>query len=125
MQYHRSSTGEENFLLDITELERSTFMAVPGHPGLIFIPEDWQLGGYWEYSTKASEIGCRGGFGIHPGTISKGCISVTNARASNLLTYIFVLYTSEFRTFQAFSVFPWLYTMYMHKKGWGWMLKNP
>ena len=43
LYYHRSSTGEENFLLDITELERSTFMAVPGPPGLIFIPEDWRV----------------------------------------------------------------------------------
>ena len=41
------------------------------------------------------------------------------SRASNLSTYIFVLYISEFRTFQAFFVFPWLYNMYMRKKGVG------
>lgn len=23
-------------------------------------------GGYWDYYTKVSEIGCRGGFGLHP-----------------------------------------------------------
>ena len=34
----------ENCLLDITELEYSTFMAVPGGPpGSIFIPEDQQV----------------------------------------------------------------------------------
>ena len=33
----------ENSLLDITELEHSTFMAVPGPPGSIFIPEDRQV----------------------------------------------------------------------------------
>ena len=41
----------------------------------------------------------------------KGC---NRLRTSNLLTYIFVLYTSEFRTFQAFFVFPWLYIHYVH-----------
>jgi hypothetical protein len=33
----------ENCQLDITELERSTFMGVPGRPGSIFIPEDRQV----------------------------------------------------------------------------------
>lgn len=29
--------------MDTTGLERFTFMAVPGHPGLIFTPEDQQV----------------------------------------------------------------------------------
>ena len=33
-------------------------------------------GGYWDYYTRASDIGCRGGFGLHPGTVSLGCITV-------------------------------------------------
>lgn len=33
----------ENRQLDIIELERFTFMAVPGRPGSIFIPEDQQV----------------------------------------------------------------------------------
>ena len=37
-------------------------------------------GGYWDYYTKASELGCRGGFGLHPGSVSLGCITVTDKR---------------------------------------------
>ena len=40
-------------------------------------------GGYWDYYTKVSEIGCRGGFGLHPGTVSLGCITVTDRSCFN------------------------------------------
>ena len=33
----------ENYLLDSIGLEHSIFMAVPGHPGSIFSPEDQQV----------------------------------------------------------------------------------
>ena len=34
-------------------------------------------GGYWDYHTKVPELGCHGGFAIHPGSYSEGCITVT------------------------------------------------
>lgn len=37
-----------------------------------------QAGGYWDYHTKVPEFGCRGGFGLHYGTRSEGCITVTD-----------------------------------------------
>ena len=33
-------------------------------------------GGYWDYHTKSPDHSCRGGFGLHSGTISEGCITV-------------------------------------------------
>lgn len=33
-------------------------------------------GGFWDYHTQIPEENCRGGFGLHPGTISLGCITV-------------------------------------------------
>jgi len=35
-------------------------------------------GGWWDYHTKIPELGCRGGFALHPGTSSRGCITVTD-----------------------------------------------
>ena len=43
-------------------------------------------GGFWDYYTRAPELGllgCRGGFGLHPGITSKGCITVTNTGCFN------------------------------------------
>lgn len=34
--------------------------------------------GFWDYHTRIPEAGCRGGFGLHPGTRSEGCITVTD-----------------------------------------------
>ena len=34
-------------------------------------------GRYWDYHTKVPELGCRGGFGLHSGSISEGCVTVT------------------------------------------------
>lgn len=36
-------------------------------------------GGYWDYSTQVPELGCRGGFGLHSGSYSLGCITVTDS----------------------------------------------
>ena len=35
-------------------------------------------GGYWDYHTKSPNHICRGGFGLHPGSRSEGCITVSN-----------------------------------------------
>ena len=35
-------------------------------------------GDYWDYHTLVPELGCRGGFALHPGTISEGCITVSD-----------------------------------------------
>lgn len=35
-------------------------------------------GGYWDYYTKIPDESCRGGFGLHPGTVSLGCITTTS-----------------------------------------------
>ena len=32
--------------------------------------------GYWDYHTKVPELGHHGGFAIHPGSYSEGCITV-------------------------------------------------
>ena len=36
-------------------------------------------GGFWDYYTRVPELGCRGGFGLHSGDNSAGCITVTNS----------------------------------------------
>ena len=36
-------------------------------------------GGFWDYYTKIPELGCRGGFGLHSGGASEGCITVTDS----------------------------------------------
>ena len=47
-------------------------------------------GGYWDYHTLIPELGCRGGFALHPGTYSEGCITVTDnncyRRLKNVIT---------------------------------------
>ncbi len=40
-----------------------------------YYPSD---GRYWDYHTQVPGLGCRGGFGLHNGTSSGGCITVTN-----------------------------------------------
>ena len=48
---------------------------------------------YWDYHTKVPELGCRGGFALHSGTISEGCITVSDDGCFNNLkmqiTYYF------------------------------------
>ena len=74
----------ENFLLDIIELERSTFMAVARTPWFnLYHSRSRSAGDYWDYYTELSEIGCRGGFGLHPGIVSHGCITVTDRSCFN------------------------------------------
>lgn len=34
--------------------------------------------GFWDYYTQIPEESCRGGFALHPGTYSLGCITVTS-----------------------------------------------
>jgi len=35
-------------------------------------------GGFWDYHSKVPEYNCRGGFGLHEGKISEGCITVSD-----------------------------------------------
>ena len=35
--------------------------------------------GFWDYHTEVPELGCRGGFGLHSGSYSEGCITVTSS----------------------------------------------
>lgn len=35
--------------------------------------------GFWDYHTKIPEEGCRGGFGLHYGSTSLGCITVPDS----------------------------------------------
>lgn len=36
-------------------------------------------GGFWDYHTQIPEESCRGGFALHPGSYSKGCITVKDS----------------------------------------------
>jgi hypothetical protein len=35
-------------------------------------------GGFWDYHSLSPDHGCRGGFAFHPGSVSLGCITVTD-----------------------------------------------
>jgi len=52
-------------------------------------------GGYWDYSTLVPELSCRGGFGLHPGTISQGCITVTEGDCFQRLKEVIMGYGSK------------------------------
>ena len=41
-------------------------------------------GGFWDYHTEIPELGCRGGFGLHSGSFSLGCVTVTESCFSQL-----------------------------------------
>ena len=51
--------------------------------------------GFWDYHTKIPEESCRGGFGLHPGTRSLGCITVTNRSCFNRLRRVINRYRSR------------------------------
>ena len=36
-------------------------------------------GGYWDYHSKSPDHNCRGGFGLHEGTVSAGCVTVLDS----------------------------------------------
>ena len=59
-------------------------------------------GGFWDYYTQVPELGCRGGFGLHSGGYSEGCITVTNSNCFTRLTN------------EIISNFPVIYSMYMN-----------
>lgn len=42
-------------------------------------------GGFWDYYTRVPELDCRGGFGLHAGSYSEGCITVTSSSCFNNL----------------------------------------
>ena len=44
-----------------------------------------RAGGFWDYYTKVPDLDCRGYFGLHAGTISEGCITVTDTSCFNRL----------------------------------------
>ena len=52
-------------------------------------------GGFWDYYTKASDIGCRGGFGLHPGTVSLGCITVKNRGCFDRIKAVITRYSPK------------------------------
>ena len=41
-------------------------------------PKRQNAKGFWDYHTQVPELGCRGGFGLHEGSISLGCVTVTD-----------------------------------------------
>ena len=49
-------------------------------------------GGYWDYHSKVPELRCRGGFALHPGTISEGCITVSDNNCYNRLKNVITRY---------------------------------
>ena len=51
-------------------------------PWFNFYPKR-SAGGYWDYYTRVAELGCRGGFGLHPGSASLGCITVKDRSCFN------------------------------------------
>ena len=58
-------------------------------------------GGLWDYHTLVPELGCRGGFGLHSGQVSEGCITVTN---SSCFTQLRDEINNNFRVFN-FNVY--------------------
>ena len=36
-------------------------------------------GGYWDYHSRSPDHNCRGGFGLHEGTVSAGCVTVLDS----------------------------------------------
>ena len=52
-------------------------------------------GFYWDYHTKIPETGCRGGFGLHPGQVSLGCITVTSNSCFSRLAAVINRYSSK------------------------------
>ena len=49
-------------------------------------------GGFWDYHTQIPERSCRGGFALHPGSYSAGCITVTNSNCYNRLKNVITSY---------------------------------
>lgn len=43
-------------------------------------------GNFWDYYTNIPEINCRGYFGLHAGSVSEGCITVTDYSCFNRLS---------------------------------------
>ena len=52
-------------------------------------------GHYWDYHTKIPEESCRGGFALHGGSFSEGCITVTDDSCFNRLTRVINRYRSK------------------------------
>ena len=57
-------------------------------------------GGYWDYHTKIPELGCRGGFALHSGSYSEGCITVESNDCYRDLTNVINRYRAT-----SFSVY--------------------
>lgn len=58
------------------------FYSHSGTPWFNLYPQR-QGGGFWDYSTRVPELGCRGGFGLHAGSYSEGCITVPSSSCFN------------------------------------------
>jgi hypothetical protein len=56
-------------------------------------------GGYWDYHTQIPEESCRGGFGLHPGTISLGSITVLERSCFNQIGDVINAYPAIFRCY--------------------------
>lgn len=52
-------------------------------------------GKYWDYHTKIPTESCRGGFGLHPGTVSEGCITVLNDSCFNRIKNAINMHRSQ------------------------------
>ena len=51
-------------------------------------------GGFWDYHTRIPEQSCRGGFALHPGSYSAGCITVTDDYCYNRLKNVITGYSA-------------------------------
>ncbi len=62
--------------------------------------------GFWDYHTKVPELNCRGGFALHPGSISEGCITVTDndcySDIANVITNYPAIWFSVYECSQCF-----------------------
>ena len=86
MQYIQPMLAPVNCLLAITILETITYLHGPRHtPWFNLYCQRSSGGGFWDYYTQVPELGCRGGFGLHSGDYSEGCITVTSSSCFNRL----------------------------------------
>lgn len=53
-------------------------------------------GNYWDYHSGVPGLNCRGGFAIHSGTYSEGCITVTSSCMAQIASYLNSQHLSPF-----------------------------
>ena len=80
-----------------------------------------RVGGYWDYHTKIPELGCRGGFALHPGSYSEGCITVESNNCYRDLTNVINRYRatsfSVYECLQCRRIYSWWRRSYSCRGG--------